>query len=173
MFTAWKVRWGLLAELLWFCNAASLALIPALWFDRPAWAGMVLLLRLALGEPGHFYAFAVTRDVEWVSVAANLPPLLAAAWYLRGRAFPRASLFLALGFVAGTLLAARLFTPPDLNVNLVFRRHGLLVRSFPGLWSYRVAAALIITGCLGLGQFLLSRWLSPAPRAQGWKEVHP
>ncbi|HJV23569.1 MAG TPA: hypothetical protein VJ570_12775 [Holophagaceae bacterium] len=173
LFAGWKARLGVLPELLWFCNAASLALVPALWFEASSAVGMVLLLRVALGEPSHLYAFAVTGDVEWVSVAANLPPLLAAWWYLRGRAFPRESALWALSFVGGTFLLARLFTPPELNVNLVFRRHGLLARPFPGLWSYRVAATLLIATCLGAGQALLSRWLhAPSARAE-WKEAHP
>lgn len=176
LFASWKVHLGTLPELLWFCNAASLILVPALWFEATVLVGMVLLLRLALGEPGHLYAFAVTREVEWVSVLANLPPLLAAWWYLRHRGFPRHTALWALAFVGLALGLSRLLTPAALNVNLVFRRHGLLAGPFPGLWSYRIALTLLIAGLLTLGEWVLTRWLKPPVEpvpATGLKELGP
>jgi hypothetical protein len=94
---------------------------------------------------------------------------------LRPRGFPRHATYLALAFVGLALLLSRLFTPPELNVNLVFQRHGLLARPFPGLWSYRAAFALLIVGFLFLGEELLSRWLRP-PRRMALErpaEEHP
>ncbi|MBI3132949.1 MAG: hypothetical protein HYZ13_16660 [Acidobacteria bacterium] len=176
LFAAWKLRLGTLPELLWFCNAASFILVPALWFESSTLVGMVLLLRLALGEPGHLYAFAVTGKVEWVSLLANLPPLFAAWWYLRKRGFPRHVALWAFTFVGLALAASRLFTPADLNVNLVFRRHGLLERLFPGLWSYRVALAALIMTFLGVGEGLLARWLTrpeSRPTENPLREVVP
>lgn len=159
LFFAWsKARSGVLPEMLWACNAASVLLVPALWFRWTPLVGAAFLVRLAVGEAGHLYSLFTTGQVIWLSASVHVLPTLGAFFYLKRAGLPRSSPYLGAALICACVSLSRL-TPPALNVNLVYQRHDFLARLFPGLWTYRLGTAGLVLALLFLGDLLLGWWL--------------
>lgn len=162
LHTYFKIRDGLVPELLWGCNVTAVALILGFAFEWDRVVGVAFLWRLVLGEPGFLVGVGTGERYGWSTVFVHLVPTVLALFYLRRSGLPRGSaVWAALGCLV-LILLSHAFSPPSLNVNFSHLRVPVLSAWFPGRWSYRMVSALLIAGSLGGGEILASRWFKAA-----------
>ena len=153
---------GVLPDILWVCNLASLGLALGLLFEEPRVVRPAVLL-LALGFP-FWLAFVLgTNTYEVTSIlnhAGSLAVGLLALATVRvaGRAWLHA--FLAFFVIQQ---ASRLLTPPDLNVNTAHNlRYTMMENSAMPYWQFWVGNTALAALALYL-LHLVFAWLF-APR---------
>lgn len=154
-------------EMLWGCNVSSLALILGFAFEWPVAVGAAFLWRLVIGEPGFMAGvFYWGGRYSWTTVFVHGMPTLFAYLFLRRSGLPRSAWFWAWIGTGVLVPLSFYFTPPHLNVNLVFTRLDVLARHFPGVWEFRIVAGLLVgAGLVGLDA-LFGRLLGrPRPEA--------
>lgn len=179
--TLFKIRAGILPELLWGCNVATFLIILGLWLDNPILVGMSFLWHACLGDVA-FAVGAIARRQDlwllftsgWSSVVVHTLPTLAAFLYLRDRGIPKASPYLALALFIALVPVSHYLTPAALNINMAHVRWEPLRHHLPGNWSYRLVFSGSMLALFLLGDSLASRFLGrpPHPRARvplrGW-----
>jgi hypothetical protein len=119
---AWdKARLGLLWEMLWSCHLASLVIALGILANRPRWSAAGLLFHLSTGIPGYVLDALATQSTRPTSVLVHTLPAVAGWVMARRQGLPRDSWYWAwLGLLAVMGLSYAI-TPPNLNINLVFR----------------------------------------------------
>lgn len=142
------------------CNIGNLVLAIGLFFDKP------LLVRVAAiwMIPGLFIWLryvVFAWGVFFSSTLAHLGGLTVGMWGARRVRMDNRAWIYALGWYFILQLFSRLFTAPDLNVNLAHRIQDGMESTFRTYWFFW----LILTGVtavvlFGLGKLL--KWLWPA-----------
>lgn len=144
LHTALKAQTGALPELLWGCNVTAFLIVLGFAFEWPLAVGAAFLWRAALGEPGFLAGLWSGSPYLWTTAFVHVIPTLLAIPFLRRTGLPRGSAYAAMGLSLALVAAGRAFAPPELNVNFAQARIPQLAAAFPGLWSYRLAAALLV-----------------------------
>ena len=164
--TIYKIKAGILPELLWGCNVASFLIILGLWVDSPLLIGPAFLWHICLGD----FAFAAgvflrRQDLwqllvaGWTSVVVHTLPTLAGLIYLKKRGIPKSSPILALALFFLLVPISHYFTPVSLNINMAHVRWEPLRHAFPGNWSYRIVFSSIMLALFMFGDYISAKFM--------------
>jgi hypothetical protein len=103
------------------CDVATLATAIGLVAGWRKAVGVAFLFQISIGLPAFFVGLAThTYTPNTTSVAIHLLPPLAGGWSVRRTGLPPHALATALLTYGLVVAASFLFSPPALNVNLVF-----------------------------------------------------
>ncbi len=156
---AWeKAQRGVAIELLWTCHVATCVLLLGLLLGRARWIACGCLFHLSIGFPAFILQVIYIEPATLQSWLVHICTPLAGLLALRGTRLPRWVPWLTLGLQLATLGAARLLTPPELNVNLAWGVWGKVRNWFPALWQMHVANTVVTLAVLSLAWGLWS-WL--------------
>lgn len=161
-----KSNRGTLPELLWGCHPAAILLAIGVIFRVLLLAQMGSLFHISVGILGYAIDLATTRTTTIPSLIVHiLGPVTGFIQIRRGGLRPSA-LILAIGYYFVLVVLCRLFTPPDLNVNVVFSPY--LSREFYEQYPMLlpIMNAIQMIGLLGGGYFVLTRTIA-RPREVG------
>ncbi len=160
-----KSNRGVLPEMLWGCHPAAIILGLGVLFRVPLMAQMGSLFHISIGILGYAIDLATMRTTTIPSFAVHvLGPLTGFIQIRRGGLRP-AALIMAIAYYFVLVVACRLFTPPSLNVNVVFSPY-LSVEFYsrhPTLLP--IVNALQMIGLLGGGYLILTRTIGRATKA--------
>jgi hypothetical protein len=157
----WRV--GGLGNLLWMCNIGSLVLAIGLLFEQreliraaAIWTvpGLGLWIR---------YVLYATFNYEMVlsSILVHVGGLVVGLIVLRQVRMDRIAWVYAFAWYLIVQVAARLFTAPELNVNVAFRIQPGWEQTFSSYWKFWVvASAVVATGLWMIGRILSLIWPS-------------
>lgn len=139
--------WLLLAT----CDLAAIATIVGLLtgWHRPLAAGF--LFQLMVGLPTLMIGIFTTYDVNFTGIAIHVVPLTVGSILVAREGMPRGTALLAWLGHASAMLAAYLFAPPVLDINLTGRVWPPLAGTFT-LPMFHAAQLAIIAILLGLGE---------------------
>lgn len=145
------------------CNIGNLVLALGLFFDKP------LLIRVAAiwTIPGlivWFVYVVLAWGVFLTSTLAHVGGIIVAAFALKMYRMDRNSWLYAFGWYLVMQLISRLFTAPELNVNLVYAVQPGWERAFTSYWSFWLVLTIATAVVLWLSG-LLWRTLWPAIEA--------
>jgi hypothetical protein len=162
----WRV--GGLGNLLWMCNVGSLVLAIGLFFARreliraaAIWTipGLGLWIR---------YVLYATFDYEMVfsSILVHIGGIVIGLIVLRRVRMDRIAWAYAFAWYLIVQVAARLFTAPELNVNVAFRIQPGWEQTFGSYWKFWIAmSAVVAAGLWVIGKVLWLIWPSiPEPQ---------
>lgn len=159
-----KSNRGVLPEMLWGCHPAAILLGLGVLFRIPWMAQMGSLFHISIGILGYAIDLATTRTTTIPSLIVHiLGPLTGFIQVRRGGLRPTA-LWHSLAYYVALVILCRLFTPPSLNVNVVFTPYlGVAFYTrHPTLLP--IANALQMIGLLGGGYWILTRTIArPRP----------
>lgn len=125
------------------CDVATLATAIGLVAGWPRVVAVAFLFQMSIGLPAFFVGLAThTYTPNTTSVAIHLLPPLAGGWAVRRTGLPPRALAAALLVYFVVVVASLLFSPPALNVNLVFTVWPPIRR----LTSGRLAGLLLFHG---------------------------
>ncbi|MCI0412073.1 hypothetical protein L0222_04630 [bacterium] len=143
-------------HLLWLCNLSNLVLAAGLFFQLP------LLIRIAVlwlipGIPLWLWDMSRTGDNPLSTFLSHLGGLTVAIIALsKVRATQNMFLYAWMyGFLVQMI--CRLFTPPELNVNVAFQIYPGFKSIFQNYSSYWIFSAVFAAAALWLLSFLLNR----------------
>ncbi len=168
----WRV--GGLGNLLWMCNVGSLVLAIGLFFARreliraaAIWTipGLGLWIR---------YVLYATFDYEMVlsSILVHVGGIAVGLIVLRRVRMDRIAWAYAFAWYLIVQFAARLFTAPELNVNVAFRIQPGWEQTFGSYWKFWIVlSAAVAAGLWGIGKVLSWVWPS-TPRLQDPERKH-
>ncbi|APV50704.1 hypothetical protein BWI17_14030 [Betaproteobacteria bacterium GR16-43] len=163
-YLAMAVNAGRGWDALWVCHVANLLLAAGIFARRVRWARAALLLILA-GLPLWAADMAHTGHVEGVSVVSHLGGFAVAVFaLLRSPRPPGPAWGLALATYLAAQLAARLFAPPALNVNVAHAPYPGWEGWFESHAAYWVFVTAATAAALWLGDRLLPRRFLPTHR---------
>jgi hypothetical protein len=163
----WRV--GGLGNLLWMCNVGSLVLAIGLFFERreliraaAIWTipGLGLWIR---------YVLYATFNYEMVlsSILVHVGGLMVGLIALRRVRMDRIAWVYAFAWYLIVQIAARLFTAPELNVNVAFRIQTGWEQAFSSYWKFWVVlSAVVAAGLWMIGKILWWLW----PPTQGLQD---
>lgn len=154
-----KYRRGILPELLWGCNLATVCVIGGLWRDRPALTGAGFLWLACVGDPWNLYQMVAARAVSVVSAVMHVVSTIASFLSVRRKGLHPASPLIAVGIFVFIMPLSRALTPPGLNVNFAHARVPQIVTLFPGVWEYRAVFTGMMLLPLLAGDRLFARYL--------------
>ena len=166
----WRV--GGMGNLLWMCNVGSLVLAIGLFFEQreliraaAIWTipGLGLWIR---------YVLYATFNYEMVlsSILVHVGGIAVGLIVLRRVRMDRIAWVYAFAWYLIVQLAARLFTAPELNVNLAFRIQPGWEQAFSSYWKFWVVlSAVVAAGLWVTGKVLSLIW----PSAQGMECQNP
>jgi hypothetical protein len=145
------------------CDIATLATAIGLVVGWHQAVGVAFLFQIAMGLPAFFGGLlTAVYAPNATSVAIHLLPPVAGGWAVARRGLPRHATALAFT-VCGLAIVASLFSPPALNVNLVFEIWPPVHRLFPsrlaGLLVYHGVGPLIL---LSSTEVALRKWFPGA-----------
>jgi hypothetical protein len=100
-----------------------------------------------------------------VSTASHLVPTALGAIAVRRDGLAWRSVAHAWALWVGAQALALAFTPPALNVNVVWTAYGVLDEYLPGIWAERAFHVVSALPCLVIAAWVL-RWRSASPRLQ-------
>jgi hypothetical protein len=155
----WRV--GGMGNLLWMCNVGSLVLAIGLFFDRreliraaAIWTipGLGLWIR---------YVLYATFDYEMVlsSILVHVGGIAVGLIVLRRVRMDRIAWAYAFAWYLIVQLAARLFTAPELNVNVAFRIQPGWEQTFGSYWKFWIVlSAVVAAGLWVIGKVLSLIW---------------
>ena len=148
LHVALKAETRTLPEVLWGCNVTALLLVAGFALESPLAVGTAFLWRAALGDPGFLAGLWSGSPYPWTTAFVHVVPTVLAVPYLRRTGLPRQSPFVGMGLTLALVAAGRAFTPPEMNINFAHARIPQLAALFPAVWSYRVAASLLVIGVM-------------------------
>lgn len=156
-----------LGHLLWMCNIGNLVLAAGLFFERP------LLVRVAglWTIPGlivWFLYVVLAWGVFLTSTLAHVGGIAVAAIALKTYRMDRNTWIYAFGWLVLMQFVCRLFTAPELNVNLVHAVQPGWERTFTSYWSFWLVltfATAVVLWLSGLLWRTLWPAVEPSPRA--------
>ncbi len=152
----WRV--GGLGNLLWMCNAGSLVLATGLFLDRrelvraaAIWTipGLAVWIRYVL------YA-AFNYEMVLSSILVHVGGIVIGLIVLRRVRMDRIAWLYSLAWYLIVQLAARLFTAPELNVNLAFSIQPGWAQTFSSYWKFWI----VMTAVVAAGLWVIGRVLS-------------
>lgn len=157
----WRINQ--LGHMCWMCNIGNLVLALGLFFDKP------LLIRVAAiwTIPGlivWFVYVVLAWGVFLTSTLAHVGGITVAAFVLKTYRMDRNSWLYAFGWYLVMQLISRLFTAPELNVNLVYAVQPGWERAFTSYWSFWLVLTIATAVVLWLSG-LLWRTLWPTIEA--------
>lgn len=157
----WRINQ--LGHMLWMCNIGNLVLAIGLFLEKP------LLVRVAAiwtipGLVVWFIYVVLAWGVFLTSTLAHVGGLAVAAIALKTYRLDRNSWLYAFGWSLLIQLISRMFTAPDLNVNLVHSIQPGWERTFASYWSFWLVLTLVTAVVLWVSG-LLWRTLWPAVEA--------
>ena len=153
-----------LGHMLWMCNIGNLVLAIGLFAERP------LLIRVAAiwTIPGLFVWFlyvVLAWGVFLTSTLAHVGGIAVAVFALRTYGMDQKSWLYAFAWVLLMQLISRLFTAPQLNVNLAHAVQPGWEGTFTSYWSFWVVLTIVSAVVLWLSGFTW-RMLWPAGDAR-------
>jgi hypothetical protein len=155
----WRV--GGMGNLLWMCNVGSLVLAIGLFFGRreliraaAIWTipGLGLWIR---------YVLYATFDYEMVfsSILVHVGGIAIGLIVLRRVRMDRFAWAYAFAWYLIVQFAARLFTAPELNVNVAFRIQTGWEQTFGSYWKFWIVmSAVVAAGLWVIGKILWWLW---------------
>lgn len=131
-----------LGHMLWMCNAGNLVLAAGLVFEKP------LLVRVSAvwTIPGlivWFLYVVLAWGVFLTSTLAHIGGIAVAAIAIKTYRMDRNSWIYAFGWLLVMQVVSRLFTAPELNVNLAHAVQPGWERTFTSYWSFWVVLTLL------------------------------
>lgn len=156
-----------LGHLLWMCNIGNLVLAAGLFLEKP------LLVRMsALWTIPGLIVWVLYVVLAWgiflSSMLAHVGGLAVAAIALRTYRMDRNTWAYAFGWYLVMQVVSRLFTAPELNVNLVYAVQPGWERTFTSYWSFWLTLTIATATVLWLSGLLwrrLWRAVETSPRA--------
>jgi hypothetical protein len=154
----WRV--GGMGNLLWMCNVGNLLLAIGLLFARreliraaAIWTipGLIIWIRYVVLE----------YDYVFSSFLAHVGGIAIGLIALRRVRMDRIAWLYAFAWYLLVQLAARLFTAPELNVNLAFRIQLGWEQTFRSYWKFWIAACAVVAAGLWVIGLVLS-WVWPS-----------
>ena len=165
----WRV--GGLGNLLWMCNVGNLLLAIGLFFERreliravAIWTipGLIIWIRYVVLE----------YDYVFSSFLAHVGGIAIGLIALRRVRMDRIAWLYAFAWYLLVQLAARLFTAPELNVNLAFRIQPGWEQRFGSYWKFWIVMSAVAAAGLWVIGMVLS-WVWPStPRLQNHDPKH-
>ncbi len=165
----WRV--GGLGNLLWMCNVGNLLLAIGLFFERreliravAIWTipGLIIWIRYVVLE----------YDYVFSSFLAHVGGIAIGLIALRRMRMDRIAWLYAFAWYLLVQLAARLFTAPELNVNLAFRIQPGWEQRFSSYWKFWIVMSAVVAAGLWVIGMVLS-WVWPStPRLQNHDPKH-
>lgn len=157
----WRIHQ--LGHMLWMCNIGNLVLALGLFFEKP------ILVRVAAiwTIPGlivWFIYVVLAWGMFLTSTLAHIGGIAVAVIALKSYRMDRNSWIYAFGWSLLMQLISRLFTAPELNVNLVHAIQPGWEQTFTSYWSFWLVLTLATAVVLWLSG-LLWRTLWPALEA--------
>src|SRR5712692_1921307 len=154
----WRV--GGLGNLLWMCNVGSLVLAIGLFFER-----LELIRAAAIWTiPGlgiWIRYVALESDYVFSSFLAHVGGIVVGLIVLRTVRMDRIAWLYAFTWYLIMQLAARLFTAPELNVNVAFRIPPGWEQTFSSYWKFWMVMSAVVAACLWvIGKVLALIWPS-------------
>lgn len=159
LFHAWEhTRHGTLWELFWACNMSVLftGFAAVAGWQRGIGMGVCML---AFGAPLWIIDLISTGDFYFGSLLTHFGVPLLGVWSLRPTGWPAGTTLPATAVLIGFMLLSRLVTPPEMNINLVFRIYPGWEHLFPNHAAYLGFLAGIGTGLFWLTGAALGRLL--------------
>ena len=159
----WRINQ--LGHLLWMCNIGNLVLAIGLFLEKP------LLVRVSAlwTIPGlivWFLYVVLAWGVFLTSTLAHIGGIAVAAIALRTYRMDRNSWVYALGWTVVMQVLSRLFTAPELNVNLAHAVQPGWERTFTSYWSFWLVLTIATAIVLWLsGWFWRRLWPAVEPGA--------
>jgi hypothetical protein len=159
----WRV--GGMGYLLYMCNVGNLLLALGLFFGRTE------LIRAAaiwtIPGLGIWIRYVVMEyDYVFSSFLAHVGGIAIGLIALRRVRMDRTAWLYAFAWYLLVQLAARLFTAPELNVNVAFRIQPGWEQTFNSYWKFWIVLTVVVAACLwGIGE-ILSRVWPPTPSLQ-------
>lgn len=152
-----------LGHMLWMCNAGNLVLAAGLFFEKP------LLVRVSAiwTIPGllvWFLYVVLAWGVFLTSTLAHIGGIAVAAIALKTYRLDRNSWIYAFGWLLVMQVVSRLFTAPELNVNLAHAVQPGWERTFTSYWSFWLALTFVSA---------LVLWVSGLVWRRLWPAVEP
>jgi hypothetical protein len=158
----WRINQ--LGHMCWMCNIGNLVLAIGLFIEKP------LLIRVAAiwTIPGlivWFLYVVLAWGVFLTSTLAHVGGIAVAVFALRAYGMDQKSWLYAFGWVLLMQLISRLFTAPELNVNLAHAVQPGWEQTFTSYWSFWLVLTLA-TAVVLWSSGLLWRTLWPATEAR-------
>lgn len=161
----WRINQ--LGHLFWMCNLGNLLLATGLFLDKRR----VIRLAAIWTIPGllvWFIYVVLAWGVFLSSTLAHIGGLAVAAVALKTYRMDRRSWVYAFGWYLGVQLLSRLFTAPDLNVNLAHAVQPGWEQTFTSYWAFWLTLTLVAAAVLWLSGTL---WRIVWPAAESG--AHP
>ena len=152
-------------DALWICHVANVVLGAGILARRPLWVRAAVLLIIP-GVPLWIYDMLVASSVEPVSIVSHLGGLAVGIPALVRLPSERRAWPVALGVFLAAQLAARLFAPPALNVNLAHGVYPGWERWFASHGSYWIFTTAVAALLLWLLDRLLPKTILPTLRPE-------
>jgi len=158
----WRV--GGAGNLLWMCNAGNLLLAIGLFLNRRE------LIRAAAIWTIPGLAFWLLYVVLYYEVAlsgilAHVGGIVVGLFVLSVVRMDRIAWAYAFGWYLIVQIAARLFTSPDLNVNVAFRIQSGWEKTFNSYWKFWIVmSAVVAVGLWMIGMALSFVWPAASPQ---------
>lgn len=146
LYAGYEARFGLLANVVWACNLATLMVAIGLLCRWPTWNAWGFLW-LVLGLPLWLLELLTTAECHVFSVLTHVGGLLLGLAGVRRLGLPRGAWWQAAASLYLLHLASRWVTPEAENINLAFRVWKGWESYFP---SHRVYILLLMAGTSGL-----------------------
>ena len=154
-----------LGHMLWMCNVGNLLLAMGLFLEKP----LVVRLSAIWMIPGllvWFIYVVLAWGVFLASTLAHVGGLIVAMFALTRYRMDRTAWRWSFGWYLMVLLASRLVTPAELNVNLAHAIQPGWERAFGSYWTFWLTLILVTVVVLWLSGLLLwSIW--PADARKG------
>lgn len=164
-YTAVAVMQGRGWDALWICHVANIVLGIGILVRRPLLVRAAVLL-IVPGVPLWIYDVMVAGHVEAVSVVSHLGGLAIGIPALVRLSSERRAWPVAFGVFLAAQLAARLFTPPALNVNLAHGVYPGWDRWFASHEVYWAFLATVAAALLWILDRLIPKSFFPTPRPE-------
>jgi hypothetical protein len=141
---------GGISQILWLCHLSNLTLAIGLLFDRRIWIG-ISAYWLVLGIPFWIVDILGFGMEGWTSAATHLGGTIISIWALSKLSPPRHIWHFALVWYLILQLICRLFTPPELNINIAHA----VYRGWESMFANYFLYWLLTTLGAGLAVYLL------------------
>jgi hypothetical protein len=147
----WRV--GQLGHLLWMCNIGNLLLAIGLFWGNRRLTRTAIIWTI----PGLFVWFiyvVLAWGVFFTSTLAHVGGLIVGVFVLRQIGMDRGTWLLAFGWYLLVQLLSRVFTAPDLNVNLAHRIQPGWEQRFGSYWEFWLTLTVVIAVTLWVVEFV-------------------
>jgi len=157
-------RFGGLGHLAWMCNVGNLLLAIGLFLNHKELIRASAIWTIPGLGIWFFYVW-LSGSTAWSSTLAHVGGIIVGMFVLSRVRMDRIAWLYAFAWYLLVQLISRLITPPDLNVNVVFRIQAGWENAFTSFWKFWLVMALVVAAVLWAIGMVLS-WIWPSRSVQ-------